>query len=60
MKALRGNLHKTVSLLLKRATDALLKKNQNPILLNIQSGNDLEYFPYLLGDFFFLDRFTDA
>lgn len=53
MKALRGNLHKTVSLLLKKSHWCLIKKNQNPILLNIQSGNDLEYFSYLLGDLFF-------
>lgn len=36
--------------------DALLKKNQNLILLNIQSGNDSEYFPYLRGVFLLLDN----
>lgn len=29
MKALRGNLHKAVSLLLKKATDALFKKKKS-------------------------------
>lgn len=60
MKALRGNLHNTISLLLKKSHWCLIKKNQNPILLNIQSGNDLEYFLYLLGVFFSPDRMTDA
>lgn len=36
---------------LERVTDALLKENQNPVLLNIQSRNDLEDSPYL--PFFF-------
>lgn len=46
MKALRGNLHKAVSLLLKKkATNALFKKkNQTPILSNTQAGNDLKDF----------------
>lgn len=51
-KTLRGNLHKTVFCCFKRATDALLKKNQNLILLNIQFGGS-SLFP---GRFFPLDN----
>lgn len=66
MKALRGNLHKAVSLLLKKkATNALFKKkNQTPILSNTQAGNDLKDFliswVFVFSYFFFLDRITDA